>query len=61
MAEAVALCSAGKRPIPIVLISPSRHLERIASAVGTPYYLKRPFGISQAIRLVNVALRERDP
>jgi DNA-binding response OmpR family regulator len=60
MADAVALCRAGKRPIPIVLISASRHLERIAGVVGTPYYLKRPFGISQAIHVVNEALRARD-
>lgn len=60
-AEAIALRSAGKRSIPIVLISASRHLERIAGVVGTPYYLRKPFGISHAIRLVNEALQGRNP
>lgn len=56
MARALAVRRAGKPSIPIVLISESRNVERIAGAVGTPYYLKKPFGISQVIGLVNRAL-----
>jgi len=58
MAEALAVRRAGKTSIPIVLISGSRHLERIAGMVGTPYFLRKPFGISQAIRMVNQALKD---
>jgi CheY-like chemotaxis protein len=61
MAEALAVRRAGKPPIPIVLISASRHLERIAGVVGTPFYLKKPFGIRQAISLVNEALDACQP
>lgn len=59
MAEALAVRRAGKPSIPIVLISATRHLERIAGLVGTPYYLRKPFGISQVISLVNRALDAR--
>ena len=59
MAEALAGRRAGKRSIPIVLISASRHLEQFAGLVGTPYYLRKPFGIWQAITLVNEALAAR--
>ena len=50
---------ARKGSIPIVLISASRHLERIARVVGTPYYLRKPFGIRQVICLVDEALNPR--
>lgn len=50
---------AGKRTIPIVLISASHHLERIAKSVGTPYYLRKPFSITQVISLVDDVLDER--
>jgi CheY-like chemotaxis protein len=61
MAEALAMRRAGKPTIPIVLISSSRHLERIAGSVGTPYYLRKPFGITQVIGVVNEALDARYP
>ena len=57
MAQALAAGHAGKAAIPIVLISASQHLARIADVVGTPYYLSKPFGISDAIRMVNEALQ----
>ena len=59
MAEALAIRRVGMPAIPIVLISASRHLEKIAGAVGTPFYLKKPFGIQQVISLVNEALDSR--
>ena len=59
MAEALAVRQAGKPSIPIVLISASRHLERLAGLVGTPYYLRKPFGISQVTSLVRKALDAR--
>jgi CheY-like chemotaxis protein len=55
MAEALT-ARAGKASIPIVVISASRQLEKIAELVGTPHYLRKPFGIRQAISLVNEAL-----
>jgi CheY-like chemotaxis protein len=59
MAEALAVRLAGKAPIPMVLISASRHLARIAGLVGTPHYLRKPFGITQVIGAVNEALDAR--
>jgi len=59
MAEALAVRQAGKPSIPIVLVSASRHLERIAGLVGTPYYLKKPFGISEVTGLVRRVLDAR--
>lgn len=56
IAEAGVVRRAGKQSIPVVVMSTSRHLERIADLVGTPYYLRKPFGISDAISLVNQAL-----
>lgn len=61
MVEALAVRRAGKPTIPIILISASRHLERIARSVGTRYYLRKPFGITQVISLVNEALDARYP
>jgi CheY-like chemotaxis protein len=55
MAEALVVRRAGKAAIPIVVMSASRHLEEIASTVGTPYFLKKPFAISQAIKMVRRA------
>ena len=55
MTEALT-ARAGKASIPVVVMSGSRQLEKIAELVGTPYYLRKPFGIRQAISLVNEAL-----
>lgn len=59
MAEALEVRREGQRPIPIVLISGSRYLERIARVVGTPHFLRKPFEIGQVISLVNEALEGR--
>lgn len=59
LALALAIRRAGEPTLPIVLISASRHLETIAGSMGTPYYLRKPFGISQVIGLVNEVLDAR--
>jgi DNA-binding NtrC family response regulator len=59
MTDALAVQRAGNRSIPVVLMSASRHLEKIAGSIGTPYYLKKPFGIGQVIGLVKEAIDAR--
>ena len=57
MTDALAAQRAGS--IPVVLMSASRDLEKIAGSIGTPYYLKKPFGIGQVIGLVKEAIDAR--
>jgi CheY-like chemotaxis protein len=59
MAEALAIQRAGQPSIPIVLISASSRLQKIAEWVGTPFFLRKPFGTGQIIDLVNEALGAR--
>ncbi len=59
MSEALAIQRAGQPAIPIVLISASSRLQKIAEWVGTPFFLNKPFGISQILGMVNNALKAR--
>lgn len=56
LVEAVGASRIGQPPIPIVLLSASRHLATIAGTLGPAYYLRKPFGIQQVIRIVDRAV-----
>jgi FixJ family two-component response regulator len=51
----------GLEQIPIVLLSGVLDLARVASLVGTPYYLAKPYSPRSVLTLLDRALGERAP
>jgi DNA-binding response OmpR family regulator len=47
--------------VPVVLISGSPELRRLAERVGTPYFLPKPYRYEQLLRILERVLRERIP
>lgn len=56
MAAALAAQRAGRREIPIILVSAAAALRSIAERVGTPHYLKKPFSVEAVAELIARAL-----
>lgn len=61
MAYAMFLRDAGDDKIPIVLLSGKLDLPRVAAAVGTPYFLSKPYDVDALLALIERALAERTP
>jgi DNA-binding response OmpR family regulator len=61
MAYEIFLRDAGDEFIPIVLLSGKLDLDCVATAVGTPYYLAKPYPVSELLALLDRALGERMP
>lgn len=59
MACEMLLHDAGEEKIPIVLVSARRDLPAIAAAVGTPFWIAKPFAIEAFLAVIHRALRER--
>jgi DNA-binding NtrC family response regulator len=59
MALAMLFHNMGLERIPVILLSGVRDLEHVASAVGTPYFLGKPYRLAQIVALVERALTER--
>lgn len=59
MAQAMQAQDRGMERIPVVLCSGILNLDKVAAAVGTPYFLSKPFTLDAAIALIGKALRER--
>jgi two-component system, NtrC family, nitrogen regulation response regulator NtrX len=45
--------------IPIILVSGTSGLERVAARVGTPYFLAKPYSLPRLSALIEQALTER--
>lgn len=61
MAYQMFLRDVGRESIPIVLLSGLLDLPEVAAAVGTPYFLGKPYAIEAALALIARALEERAP
>jgi len=61
MSYQLVLRDCGSEKIPVVLLSGTVGLERIAAAVGTPYYLQKPYDTEAVLAMVERALVERIP
>jgi DNA-binding NtrC family response regulator len=61
MAYAMFLHDAGEEFIPVVLLSGVLDLAAVAAAVGTPYFLGKPYSIEHVLALAEKALAERIP
>ncbi len=61
MAYEMFLRDAGEEIIPIVLLSGKVDLDCVAAAVGTPYFLPKPYPVGQLLALLDRALAERMP
>ena len=61
MAMAMFVHDMGYEDVPILLTSGVADLARIASRVGTPYYIVKPFDVDPFLRLLDAALLERAP
>ncbi len=60
MAYRMFITDVGKEQIPIILLSGAVNLRDFARQVGTPYYLAKPFDVSQLMSLLARALAERE-
>jgi DNA-binding NtrC family response regulator len=61
MALRMFLNDCGQEYIPIILQSGVKDITAIASLVQTPYFLTKPFGVEDMLRIVGRALLERVP
>lgn len=61
MAYQIFLRDSGREKIPIVLASGARDLRSVAAAIGTPYFVEKPFSVKQLLEVVAGALAERIP
>jgi CheY-like chemotaxis protein len=61
MAHAVVVHDMGLEHIPVVLVSGSLDLRAVSAAVGTPYYLAKPYDLEQLAGLIQRVLAEREP
>jgi CheY-like chemotaxis protein len=61
MAYGLLFRDCGDENIPIVLLSGMVGLAELAHALGTPYFLAKPYSLDAVVRLVNRALYERVP
>lgn len=59
MASRMFVENLGRENIPIVIVSAHSDLAAIALAVGTPYFLSKPFAVKDLLALLDRALRER--
>jgi DNA-binding NtrC family response regulator len=59
MAYRLIIEDSGRENIPIILLSGVGDLEQVAEKVGTPYFMAKPFGLSELEVLFERALRER--
>lgn len=57
--ELMVLRNAGDEKIPVVLLSGVLDLAGVAAAVGTPYYLPKPYELADVLRIMERALTER--
>lgn len=59
MALQLLVHNMGLEKIPVILLSGVPDLERVASEVGTPYFLGKPYRLAQIIALLDRALTEQ--
>ncbi len=59
MALGMLIHNMGLEKVPVILLSGSPELDRIASEVGTPYFLTKPYRMVEILALVKRALVER--
>jgi DNA-binding NtrC family response regulator len=50
--------SLGREHVPVILVSVLPRLADIARAIGTPYFLAKPFAIEKLVELIGRALNE---
>jgi DNA-binding response OmpR family regulator len=61
MAARMIIEDCGREKLPIVVLSGIEGLDSVVRAIGTPYYLAKPFHVDALRALVARALRERTP
>jgi len=59
MVHGMMLHDMGLETVPVIFMSGLPNVEEIAAEVGTPYFLRKPFGADQAATIVKRALTER--
>ena len=59
MAHKMMLHDAGEENIPIVLCSARSDLPAVASEMGTPYSIAKPFDVDQLSSVLRLAINER--
>jgi DNA-binding response OmpR family regulator len=61
MAHKMMLHDAGEETIPIILCSARTDLPALASEMGTPYWIAKPFDVIQLSSVLRLAINERHP
>jgi two-component system C4-dicarboxylate transport response regulator DctD len=61
MVRRMCAADAGQENIPVIMISSHPELREIAAAVGTPYFLEKPFDVEHLARVIERAASEARP
>jgi DNA-binding response OmpR family regulator len=61
MANQILIHNAGLEKVPVVILSGSPEIRRVAADIGTPYFIGKPYEYEQLVALVEQVLRERRP
>jgi DNA-binding response OmpR family regulator len=56
VARALRALEGGLERVPVILVSAMRQVEEAARAIGTPYFLRKPFDLDEVLTLVRQAL-----
>ena len=59
MVDRIFVCDRGMERIPVVLVSGVADVKRVATDVGTPYYLRKPYALTELFSVLDRALLER--
>lgn len=61
MAFRMLILDMGRERVPVVFLSGVTNLKEVATRVGTPYCLPKPYRLAAVVAIVNRALEERIP
>jgi CheY-like chemotaxis protein len=61
MVDRMLIGDRGMEQIPVVLVSGVPDVKRIATDLGTPYYLRKPYALKELFSVLERALQERRP
>lgn len=61
MVEAMFMHNKGLEKVPVILCSGVLDLASVASKVGTPYFLPKPYSLEAILGLIARVLREKQP
>lgn len=59
MAYRLLVQDSGREHIPVIVLSGTADLHQVVARIGTPYYMRKPFGLDELKKLLDRALNDR--